>query len=42
VWLRCTNLAVPYVLYQEFNGAGRNYNGFGRSAAANDALYLLA
>ena len=35
-------LAVRYTAYQQFNGASRNYDGFGRNAKDNNALYLLA
>lgn len=37
-----TRLALQYVLYGKFNGASSNYDGTGRNAANNDALYLLA
>lgn len=35
-------LAVRYTAYQQFNGAGRNYDGFGRNAKDNNGLYVLA
>jgi hypothetical protein len=35
-------LAVQYVIYDKFNGAGTNYDGFGRNASDNNTLYLLA
>jgi hypothetical protein len=37
-----TKLSVQYVIYNEFNGAGSNYDGFGRNASDNNTLYLLA
>jgi hypothetical protein len=30
------------VLYTEFNGAPKNYDGFGRSASDNNTLFLFA
>ena len=27
--------------YTQFNGGSTNYDGFGRSASANDSTYLL-
>lgn len=35
-------LRVQYRMYHKFNGASRNYDGFGRDAADNDTLYLQA
>jgi len=35
-----TRLSAQYKVYSKFNGASNNYDGFGRSAAANDTLYL--
>jgi hypothetical protein len=35
-------LAVQYTGYTRFNGAGTNYDGFGRNASANNSTYLLA
>jgi hypothetical protein len=35
-------LAVQDTVYTRFNGAARNYDGFGRSAGANDTLYAYA
>jgi hypothetical protein len=35
-------LALQYVLYGKFNGASSNYDGTGRNAANNDALFLMA
>ncbi len=37
-----TRIALQYVLYNKFNGAGSNYDGTGRNAANNDALFLMA
>jgi len=36
------DLAVQYTGYTRFNGAGTNYDGFGRNASANNSTYLLA
>jgi hypothetical protein len=43
-WLprRDMRLALQYTAYREFNGAGSNYDGFGRNAKDNDALYCVA
>src|SRR5438445_8587785 len=35
------DLAVQYTGYARFNGAGTNYDGAGRNAAANNSTYLL-
>lgn len=35
-------LAAQYTGYTRFNGAATNYDGFGRSASANNTLYLDA
>ncbi len=35
-------LGVQYIAYTQFNGAARNYDGFGRNASDNDTLYLFA
>jgi len=40
-WLN-VKLSLQYTGYQSFNGGGTNYDGFGRSASANDSTYLLA
>ena len=32
---------IQYTAYREFNGARRNYDGLGRDAADNDALYVV-
>jgi hypothetical protein len=39
-WLN-VKLSAQYVSYTKFNGAGTNYDGVGRSASDNNALYLL-
>jgi hypothetical protein len=39
-WLN-VKLSLQYVGYDSFNGSSRNYDGYGRSAAANDSAYLL-
>ncbi len=33
-------LALQYTAYTKFNGAGTNYDGFGRNASDNNSLYL--
>jgi hypothetical protein len=40
--LPMTQLALQYTFYGKFNGAGSNYDGFGRNAWDNNTLYLLA
>jgi hypothetical protein len=35
-------LALQYTAYSQFNGASTNYDGFGRNAADNNTVYLLA
>jgi hypothetical protein len=35
-------LGAQFTAYTKFNGAGRNYDGSGRSAAANDTIFLFA
>jgi len=40
-WLN-TRLAAQYVLYGSFNGRDANYDGAGRDAPDNNALYLMA
>jgi len=39
-WLN-TRLGAQYVGYSKFNGASQNYDGHGRDAADNNALYLM-
>ncbi len=39
-WLN-TKLSLQFTKYDEFNGAGSNYDGAGRNASANDTTYLL-
>ena len=34
-------LALQYTGYTQFNGAGTNYDGFGRNASDNNTLYML-
>ena len=34
--------SLQYTLYNKFNGADTNYDGFGRDASDNNTLYLLA
>ncbi len=40
-WLN-TRFSAQYVAYSKFNGAKTNYDGAGRKASDNNALYLLA
>lgn len=35
-------LGVQYAVYTKFNGSSGNYDGFGRSASANNTLYAFA
>ena len=35
-------LSVRYTAYTQFNGAGTNYDGFGRNAKDNNSVFLLA
>ena len=35
-------LSLQYVAFNKFNGATRNYDGFGRDASENNTLFLLA
>ena len=39
-WLN-VKLQVQYTGYTKFNGAGNNYDGFGRNASNNNTLYIL-
>jgi hypothetical protein len=34
-------MMLQYTLYTQFDGAGSNYDGFGRNASDNNTLYLL-
>ena len=34
--------SIQYTIYNKFNGAESNYDGFGRNASDNNTLYLLA
>lgn len=36
-----TKFSLQYTMYNKFNGASNNYDGFGRNAADNNTLYLL-
>ncbi|MGB8276104.1 MAG: hypothetical protein WCF16_12645 [Alphaproteobacteria bacterium] len=38
-WLN-TKLIAQYTIYNEFNGASKNYDGFGRDASDNNTLYF--
>jgi hypothetical protein len=35
-------LGAQYTLYTQFNGGTKNYDGFGRAASDNNAIYLFA
>jgi len=35
-------IGLQYTAYARFNGGTANYDGFGRSASANDSLFLFA
>jgi hypothetical protein len=35
-------LGIQYTIYNKFNGAKKNYDGFGRNASDNDTLYMFA
>ena len=39
-WLN-VKISAQYTAYSKFNGADSNYDGLGRSASANNTLYLL-
>ena len=39
-WLNL-RIGLQYTGYQRFNGAGSNYDGFGRSASDNNTLFFL-
>ncbi len=39
-WLN-VKISAQYTWYSKFNGAGTNYDGVGRNASDNNALYLL-
>ena len=41
IWDQRTKIVVQYTIYNTFNGAGPNYDGSGRSANANNTLYVL-
>ena len=36
-----TKFSLQYVIYNQFNGAANNYDGFGRNASDNNTLYFL-
>lgn len=42
-WLprRDTRLALQYTAYRDFNGSSTNYDGLGRDAHDNDAIFML-
>jgi hypothetical protein len=35
-------ISLQYIIYNKFNGAHSNYDGFGRNASDNNMLYALA
>lgn len=35
-------LGAQYTIYTQFNGASKNYDGFGRNASGNNTLYLYS
>ncbi len=37
-----TRFSLQYIIYNKFNGATDNYDGYGRKASDNNTLYLLA
>lgn len=37
-----TKFSIQYVTYNKFDGSSKNYDGMGRNAANNNAIYLLA
>jgi hypothetical protein len=39
-WLN-VKISAQYVAYNQLNGGGSNYDGFGRNASDNNAVYLL-
>ena len=41
IWERRSKIVVQYTIYSNFNGAGSDYDGSGRSASDNNTLYLL-
>ena len=34
-------ISIQYTLYERFNGASKNYDGFGRNAHVNNTLYIF-
>lgn len=34
-------ISLQYTIYNKFNGASSNYDGFGRDASDNNTLYAL-
>ena len=36
-----TKISLQYTIYNKFNGAHSNYDGFGRNASDNNTLYAL-
>ena len=37
-----TKFSLQYVAYDKFNGQSKNFDGFGRKASDNNAIYLMA
>ena len=38
--MHMAKLSVQYIIYDKFNGARSNYDGFGRDASDNNTLYV--
>ena len=39
--MKQVKFSLQYTIYNKFNGAGSNYDGFGRDASDNNTLYAL-
>ena len=42
LWREKYKFALQYTIYEKFNGASDNYDGFGRDAGDNNTIYLFA
>ncbi|MCK9296023.1 MAG: hypothetical protein M0P70_13175 [Desulfobulbaceae bacterium] len=42
LWKEKYQFALQYTIYDKFNGADKNYDGYGRDAGDNNTIYLLA
>jgi hypothetical protein len=40
--LQNLRLGAQYTLYERYNGASHNYDGFGRNASDNNSLFVYA